>query len=168
MRPLGKFNSHYLDGTIGKTIYIFWNFWTMRRATMIKDEIARTNIIADWNGVRKIQSSGDHTAMYPFGMVITSTVPDAFWNLPFLLAYAVLDETLNELKDQGEFICRTRMLGEKMEASKAHLPWQNYDDVWKGKEARNDLAHEAIILAKDECFKYIDAVEEELRVWGIL
>lgn len=98
---------------------------------------------------------------------VGSFVPNAFWNLPFLLAYTVLDETLSVLRDQGEFVCNSWMLGAKMDASKVYLPWQNYDLVFKGKEARNDLAHQALVLKKRECFIYIDAIEAELRAWGI-
>ena len=138
------------------------------RTTMIKDNQANAAIIEDWNGVRKLQTF-DNRVHFLGGMAVSvgSFVPNAFWNLPFLLSYTVLDETLSVLRDQGEFVCNSRMLGTKMDASKTHLPWQNYDLVFKGKEARNDLAHQALVLKKRECFIYIDAIEAELRAWGV-
>lgn len=60
------------------------------------------------------------------------------------------------------------MLKEKMEASKDALPWQNYSTVDLGREARNNLAHEGILLDKENCFTYINAIEIELKAWGII
>ena len=33
---------------------------------------------------------------------------------------------------------------------------------------RNRLAHNAVIVPKQDCFKYIDAIEAELLAWGFL
>lgn len=138
---------------------------------MIKDDQAKAAIIEDWNGVRRLQEFDRRVFMDPIGgaaINIGSFVPNAFWNLPFLLAYTVLDETLSVLIEQKEFVCNSWMLGTKMDASKIHLPWQDYDLVFKGKEARNDLAHQALLLEKRNCYIYIEAIEIELRAWSIL
>jgi hypothetical protein len=55
-----------------------------------------------------------------------------------------------------------------MEASRSVLSWKDYDKIKNGKKDRNDLAHEAKLLSKDKCFEYIDAIETELRAWGVL
>ena len=80
----------------------------------------------------------------------------------------MLDEVLNKLNSQGTFACNRWELGAKMEASKSGLQWTDYDLVAEGKEARNDLAHEAKLLAKADCFRFIDAIEDELKAWGVI
>jgi len=48
------------------------------------------------------------------------------------------------------------------------LLWQDYKNITNGRNGRNDLAHEAKLLSKDKCLEYIDAIETELKVWGVL
>jgi hypothetical protein len=101
--------------------------------------------------------------------VINETPPSESYNLPFVLAYAVLDQVLAELINEGTFQCAGRaQLGGRMEASKNVLPWQNYKHITNGRNDRNDLAHEAKLLDKNKCFEYIDAIETELKAWGVL
>jgi len=108
--------------------------------------------------------------MVPGGGFINETPPESFCNLPFLLAYAILDQALAELIDQGTIQCHKKrpLLGEKMAASVNALPWKNYALVDSRKTARNDLAHEAKLLDKIDCFRFIDAIETELKAWNVL
>jgi len=102
-----------------------------------------------------------------------STAPqDELFNLTLVLAYAVLDQVLDELIAQGIFSCapsrRPPMLGAKMAASKGSLPWQDYDLIEAGRAARNSLAHEGKLLSKADCIAYVAALEVELEAWSIL
>jgi len=135
---------------------------------MIRDPQIKSEIVKEWNGVRKLQQSFITKHLLPGYGIINEFIPDEFHNLPFVLAFAVLDEVLTQLRDQGDFKCKSSFLGPKMEASQSHLPWQNYDLVNSGKKARNRLAHDATLLAKADCIKYIDTIEIELRAWGII
>ena len=139
-------------------------------AIMITDAQSLTEIRETWTGVHKLKAHDRFYPILPGAGVINaaSFMPEGFWNLPFLLAYSVLDDVLTVLRDQGVFQCESWMLGKKMEASRNHLPWQDYDLVVAGKDARNDLAHGAVMLPKKECFMYIDAIEVELGAWGVL
>ncbi|MDO8336096.1 MAG: hypothetical protein Q7T74_04955 [Candidatus Saccharibacteria bacterium] len=60
------------------------------------------------------------------------------------------------------------MLGNKMVASRAFLPWQDYNTIDAGKNARNSLAHEAQLLSKTQCLMFIDGIDRELQAWGVL
>jgi hypothetical protein len=137
---------------------------------MIKDDKNKAGFAEDWEGVQKLRDFERrvHIGLDGGAIDIGSFVPDAFWNLPLVLAFSVLDGVLTELREQREFSCKDWKLGAKMEASKRALPWQDYDLVFEGKEARNDLAHEAKIVPKQDCFKYIGAIEAELLAWSIL
>jgi hypothetical protein len=102
---------------------------------------------------------------------VNETPPESFYNVPFMLAYAVLDQVLTEFMHQGIFKCRDRnrsMLGEKMNASRPSVRWQDYDLIEKGKFARNELAHEAKIVDRANCFIFIDAIERELKTWSVI
>jgi len=102
-------------------------------------------------------------------MYINETPPDNYYNLPLVLAFAVLDEALGEHIQQGTFKCGDRrppLLGAKMSASRNAIPWQDYSLVELGKTARNKLTHEAQFIPKADCFKFIDAIERELKAWA--
>ena len=134
---------------------------------MIRDQQAKSEIAQDWRAVRKLRNPVRTSVLPGFGVIVEEPVHD-FYNLPLVLAYAVLDQVLNELRDQSEFRSKNSKLGTKMFASRKALPWQDYGLVDNGREARNDLAHEAKLLSKADCLRYIDAIESELRAWNIV
>jgi len=135
---------------------------------MINDPIAKNEILENWKGVNKLKNSFHIVHLYPGAGLIGNSTPQEFYNLPFILAYTVLDGVLEQLKNEGVFSCNTWMLGVKMEKSRDKIPWNNYDLINSGKNARNDLAHKAITINKTDCLKYIEAIETELKAWGIL
>jgi len=137
---------------------------------MIYDQHVRSDILQEWTAVRKLCAGSHRQCMIPGGAFINETPPESFYNLPFLLAYAILDQVLTELIDQESIQCKQKkpLLGDKMAASLNVLPWQNYTLIEDGKTARNELAHEARLLTKNDCFAYIDAIETELKAWDVL
>lgn len=106
--------------------------------------------------------------LIPGAGLVSLSPPDRFYNLPFLLAYSVLDEVLTQFVAQHIFQCNSWMLGKKMEASRNEVPWKNFDLINSGKNDRNSLAHGAVLLDKINCTKYIDAIEAELKAWDII
>jgi hypothetical protein len=135
---------------------------------MITDPMILADVRQQWQVVLKL-AKGERS-YFTEGVQITETWPKEAFNLPFLLAYAVLDQVLSHLKDQGAFPCPPNewRLFNKLEASKHYLPWQNYGLIDLGRKARNDLAHEAKVLGKADCKTIIKAVEMELVAWAIL
>ena len=100
--------------------------------------------------------------------------PPEIYNLPLVLAYAVLDQVLDELVDQGVIqlpVKKKNKLFDKMKASTAPgsaLAWQNYQLVDAGRDDRNKVAHEAVLYDRATSVKYVAAIEAELRAWGVL
>jgi hypothetical protein len=135
---------------------------------MINNKTRKDEIVKSWNALRKIQNSLTRVYLAPGCGFINEKAPDTAYNLPFVLAFSVLDEVLSELSAQKTIRCKSRKLGAKMEASINILPWKNYGLVDDGRDKRNDLAHKAIVISKAECLKFIDAIENELKEWGIL
>jgi hypothetical protein len=133
---------------------------------MIRDAFARTEISKDWTAVRRLRelSSG---SMTPGGFV-AQAYPDGFFNLALVLAYSVLDQVLKQAIIEDKFACDVRAtLGLKMKKSRPNVRWANYDLVRQGKNARNDLVHEAEVAGIEDCRRFIAAVEAELTAWGL-
>ena len=134
---------------------------------MIKNAKVKWDIATSGVVVRKLSTSV-YMSRGTSGGWMNFTRPDDSYSLPFLLAVSALDQVLSELIAQGEFSCKSWMLGTKMTASRIHLPWQDYSIVDQAKDARNCLAHEGMLLCKADCIKYINAIEHELKSWCII
>lgn len=138
---------------------------------MIRDTQVRCEIEQEWNAVRKLCADSHRLAMLPVGAIINETPPESFYNLPLVLAFAVLERVLTQLGDERaipEAPGRRPPLGARMGESKEALRWQDYALVERGRNKRNDLAHKATLVQRADCFKFIDAIEVELRAWGVL
>jgi hypothetical protein len=136
---------------------------------MINDPAVLLDIVRQWSALRSLCRSSHRSGMV--GRVfVNETPPEELYNLPFVLAYAVLDQVLDELVDQGAFPRPSGKptLAAKATASRTHLPWVNYGSVDAGRIARNEVAHEAKLRGKTECLGFVDDIERELKAWGIL
>ena len=135
---------------------------------MLSDQRTKSEISRDWGVVRSLCTGSHRQWQVPGGPFINETRPAESYNLPLVLAFAVLDRVLNEFRDQDTFSCSKWQLGNKMAAARNALPWQNYDLVDEGRNKRNEIAHEATLFSKPDCLRYIDAVEAELKAWGLV
>jgi len=89
-------------------------------------------------------------------------------NLPFVHACAVLNEVLRQLRDEGRFACDGRTLGALVGASKDQLPWCDFVATTELVKRRNEVAHDAKLVPRGECWQYIDAIKAQLLAWGVL
>jgi hypothetical protein len=117
--------------------------------------------------VQKLSRPVIRTAGVPGG-IISETPLDEHFNLPFVLAFAVLDQVLSVLITEKVFSCSRRQLGAKMLASKGAISWKDYALVKKAKCARNKLAHKARLVSRDQALTFIKAIEDELKAWGVI
>jgi hypothetical protein len=101
-------------------------------------------------------------------ILVTENPPEAWFNLPFVLAYSVLDDALDVLDTTGAIKAAGWMLGARMTAAKSALKWINFALVDDGRNKRNDLAHRATLLPKADCLRYVAAVGAELKNWGLV
>jgi hypothetical protein len=136
---------------------------------MITDPQVRAEISRHWAAVLALLKGG---RQYMAGTSYINETWPSIHNLCLVLAYAVLDEVLTALINQGAFNCNGRRfppLGAKMEESQRQgLQWRDYNLVDQGKSERNKLAHEAELLNGEECIKFIEAIGAELNGWGVL
>lgn len=133
---------------------------------MIRDSTIRQELSEDWAVVRKLCRSAP-SYQISGGAYVNTTYPDEYYNLPLVLAYAVMEGCLNQMRDEGLFSCKDWKLGAKMEAAR-HLPWCDYKLIEAGRNARNDLAHRGLLVNKAECLRYVEAIEAELKTWSVL
>lgn len=137
---------------------------------MIRDAKRKAEVVECWAAVKKL-GNGGHQSLIPGAGFVDTTPDDAYYNLPFVLAYAVLDDVLAALIEQGTFTCQGNapMLERKMHAAKTQgVSWVDYTLVSEGRIKRKALAHRAKVLPKADCLKYVAAVEAELKAWSIV
>jgi hypothetical protein len=138
---------------------------------MIKNPEELQHIRESWRTVRMLQAKIDTTmSAHLFSLVPAMTnfrvVPES---LLLLFAVSVLENTLEELRNQGVFVYKGRGLKGLMDASsKTDLPWQNFENIQKIKDRRDGVAHHHEILHNGECAEYLDAIAKELLAWGVL
>jgi len=137
---------------------------------MIQNDSVLDDLKNDWKGIDKLLSIVKGTSyVLPSGDIFQENEKWQSYNIPFLLSYVVLDNVLSAFHGQGNFTCKEkRTLNNLMEASRPHIPWRNFDTINKGRLARNELAHEAVLLSKEECIRFIEAIRLELVGWSIL
>ena len=124
-----------------------------------------------WAGVEALRSRLQRSAFASVGVVggsFPATLANAAHNLPFVHAYAVLNDALLQLADEGHFVRKNFFLGDLLKRSRKVLPWQDFALVSMGAKHRNDVAHRGKLLGRKDCWNYIDAVKAELTGWGVL
>ena len=138
---------------------------------MIRDAKTLSELRKSWPGVEALRSRLQRSAFASVGVVggtFPATLADAAHNLPFVHAYAVLNEALVQLADEGHFARKGILLGELIKRSRKVLPWQDFALIRTGVKHRNDVAHRGKLLGRGDCWTYIDAVKTELAAWGVL
>lgn len=140
------------------------------RKPMITDPDQLEEVRKDWAGVEALVGKLDRSAKMPFAMggLFPWNLADAANNLPMLHAFGVLNDVLRHLRSQGCFKCKSTYLGPLVKASKDALCWEDYDAIKKGIRRRNDVAHDAEILPRAECWELIGLVRSELSAWGVI
>ena len=137
---------------------------------MIADKAALVEIRQSWGGVEALKNRVQRSLLGSFaeGGSFVIFIADSAHNLPLLHAYAVFNDVLEQLAKEGRFQCKSIFLGALLAASERNLPWKDFALIKEGVDRRNDLAHDGDVLPRADCWKYIEAVREQVVAWGIL
>ena len=138
---------------------------------MIRDSNALAEIQQSWAGVEVLRSTLQVSAAASRGIiggVFPFALSNAAHNLPFIHAYAVLNDVLEQLANEGHFNCKSIFLGELLKKSEQALRWQDFALISAGATRRKDVAHRGQLLDRGDCWKYVDAVKVELSAWAVL
>ncbi|MBZ9709821.1 hypothetical protein LB543_24225 [Mesorhizobium sp. ESP7-2] len=138
---------------------------------MITDPIALGEVQHEWSSVVTLANWSRSYAT--LGGFINETPPEGYYNLPLIVAFCALDDFLLQCVEESIFnmpsgVKKRFQLGDRMDASRSKLVWQDFDTVDAGRKARNDLAHRAVVCSKEKCFEYINAIGKEFYHWGII
>jgi len=141
--------------------------------TLISDDEILDQVRRTWGTVRVVQASvranlnAGMTGVIG-GVPLTMDFFNLSHSLVLLFAFSVLEDVLDQARDEGKFSCRKNNLGALMSTSQDALDWVDFKTVDKGRECRNHLAHDQVIPPRADSWKFIDAIEAELVSWGIL
>ena len=107
---------------------------------MIHDAIALAEVQESWAGVEALRARLQRSAFASVGFlagVFPFVLANAAHNLPFIHAYAVLNDVLEQLADEGRFSCKSIFLGELLKKSEKALPWRDFALVADGAGRRS-------------------------------
>ena len=137
---------------------------------MIQDQSILQDVRAEWAFVRRAQNmmALGHNSSLVGGFPTTQDFKNATYSLCLLFAFSVLERVLAQLKNEGMFSCGSRQLGCLMAASRSNLAWVDYALVDQARVARNRVAHHYEWPDRIDCWKYLDAIEAELKAWQIV
>lgn len=138
---------------------------------MISDQAVLNEIRLSWHGAEKLRERLRREAFGSMGVIggrFPFALADVAHNLPFMQAYSVLNDVLDQLRAQGRFSCSSRFLGPLVRASETALPWLDFSLIATGVSKRNQVAHDAIYLSRKECWDYMNAIERELAAWKVI
>ena len=137
---------------------------------MIKDVDVLHGIQDEWETVRKTWEMASANIVWSFvsGGHVSQEFSSVAYSLTLLFSFTVLEHVLQQLRDERRFACKSNFIGNLMTASKNSLPWIDFALIDEARERRNDIAHRQQWIEIDDCKKYIDAIESELRGWNIL
>lgn len=138
---------------------------------MVRDPDMLKSLRQEWEAVRSAQGRVQLHLYAAVGGLsfFPHKLADISYSLVLLFACAVLKDVLIQLCNEGNFTSKRNQLGTLMHSSKAAaIPWVNFALVDRAREERNDVAHKQKILPRCECWKFIDAIENELVNWGIV
>ncbi len=138
---------------------------------MISDRTTLEEVQRSWAGVEALRDKLRRSAFASTGVIggtFPTSLADAAHNLPFMHAFSVMNDVLEQLASEGHFICKSHFLGALLKKSQKAIPWHDFALIKMGLGLRNGVAHRGLLLGRGDCWKYIDAIKAELKGWRII
>jgi hypothetical protein len=137
---------------------------------LITDRAALESVRESWKGAAALRELVQRQVLWAFanGAVGLGALADIAHNLALLQSCSVLNDALEQLRDEEKFQAKGRTLGILVEASVGAIPWLDLPLIRSIVVRRNEIAHGALVLTRAECWAHSDAIEAQLRAWGIL
>jgi len=135
---------------------------------LITDVTALSAIRSEWSAVVKVRERMRNLMAGPVGSIADGALHSVVYNLPFLLAFNVLEKVLRALRKQRQVPGSSEQLGELMDTFQGDPSWLEWSVLRDGERRRNAIAHAGELFSGVECLTDIEAVEEQLGAWEIL
>jgi hypothetical protein len=136
--------------------------------TLITDVSALAALRSEWSAVIKVRERMNKLLSGPVGSIADGALHGVVYNLPHLLAFNVLERALRVLKKQRQLPGQSEQLGDLLDIFQGDPSWLEWSVLRDGERRRNAIAHAGELFSGVECLADIEAVEEQLRAWGIL
>jgi hypothetical protein len=135
--------------------------------TLITDTDTRAAIRSEWSAVVKVRDRMRKLMSGPVGSIADGTLHGVVYNLPLLLAFNVLEQTLRALKKQRQISGGGERLGDLMDLLQGDPSWLEWSVLRDGERRRHAIVSSGELFSGVECLADIEAVEEQLRAWGM-
>ena len=135
---------------------------------LITNAHALAAIRSEWSAVVRMRERMNKLMVGPVGSVADGALHSVVYNLPLLLAFDVLGKVLRALKRQRQVPGERDQLGDLMDIFQGDPSWLEWSVLRDGVRRRNAIAYAGELFSGVECLTDIEAVEEQLREWGIL
>jgi hypothetical protein len=135
---------------------------------LITDVSALSTIRTEWSAVVAVREHMRKLMAGPVGSISDGALHSVVYNLPLLLAFNVLERALRALKRQRQVPGSSEQLGDLMDMFQGDPSWLEWSVLRDGERRRHAIACTGELFSGVECLADIDAVEEQLRAWGIL
>jgi hypothetical protein len=135
---------------------------------LISDAAALAALRSEWSAAVKVRERMNKLLGGPVGSVADGALHGVVYNLPLLLAFNVLERALRALKKQRQIPGQGEQLGDLLDLFQGDPSWLEWSVLRDGERRRQAIEHAGELFPSVECLADIEAVEEQLRAWGIL
>ena len=137
---------------------------------MIVNPSALSTLQSEWQGVVRMRERVRHLVVSTFAFDSTQspTFGDVLYNLPLVLAFNVLTQTLLFARDERKFIGSGSQLDDLMDAARTAVSWLDWQYLREGVKRRNAITQNAKLYGDLQCLLYIARIEDQLGAWGII
>jgi len=135
---------------------------------IITNETRLIKFQSDWDGVGKMFERMRRLVVGTFaggGLPTSRGLAKVVYNLPVLLAFDLLKDVVEKVRDEGKIVWPTQKL---WEGAQIALPSKDWDELMAGVKRRNKIAHDGELFECSICCKDIKNVQEQLVTWGII
>ena len=137
---------------------------------MIADTDELTKLQSEWAGVVHMLNRMKTlvTVTFATGGITGNALGNVVYNLPLLLAFDVLKQSLVQARNEGLIVDSRNQLGALMDSGQDALQWIDWDGLRGGVRRRNEVAHDGKLFDSQQCIQDIERVEAQLVAWGII
>lgn len=129
-----------------------------------------THLQEKWQGVIHMRERMDHLVIstFAFDPITSPAFGNILYNLPFLLAFDVLQQVLLQAKEEEQFTGSGQKLADLIESAKVSVPWLDWQSLSEAAARQSEVAQEGKLWGDRQCLQDIASIEAQLCAWGII
>ena len=125
---------------------------------MIADTDELTKLQSEWAGVVHMLNRMKTlvTVTFATGGITGNALGNVVYNLPLLLAFDVLKQSLVQARNEGLIVDSRNQLGALMDSGQEALQWIDWDGLRGGVRRRNEVAHDGKLFDSQQCIQSVE------------